>query len=80
MVAHLLKRKFGSGDAEALVAQLLCWAAILVIPVLLIPRLPEMELTEWQLLMTVIAGSSLMLLLATLAFVFGILRSKRKPA
>jgi len=66
--------------AEARIAQRLCWFAVILIPLLIIPKLSDMELTEWQILMTVIAGSLLMLFLAALSFLFGIIRSRNKAA
>jgi hypothetical protein len=74
MIAQLFSRRIVSFDAEARVAQIVCWIAFILAPALIIPRLAAMELTEWQLLMTVIAGSSLMLLLVALSFLFAALR------
>ena len=67
MITQLFRSRVA---AEARIAQVFCWFALLLIPLLIIPKLSDMELTEWQILMTVIAGSSLMLLLAVLSFLF----------
>ena len=77
MIIQLLRSNV---SIEARIAQALCWFTVILIPLLVIPRFSDMELTEWQILMTVITGSSLMLSLAALSFLFGILRSKSRAA
>ena len=77
MMATLLKRSVGSGTTEARVAQGIFLIAACVIPALVVFWLLTMQLTTWQLMMSMVATASLGFQLLVLSFLCQIIREKK---
>jgi len=77
MIKQLLTRKVASDAAVARFGQLLCFGAACLIPVLAVRKFAELELSEAQLLVGVLATMSVALTCTALGV---LLESKTKPA
>jgi len=66
MMTQLLNRRVASDAAVARFGQMACFAAACLIPVLAFRRFSELELSEYQLLVGVVATVSLALLCTVL--------------
>ena len=80
MIASLLKQKFGSGASEARMAEGLFLVAACVFPSLICFWLLTMQLTPWQLLVSMVATASLGFQLLVLSFLCRVLRRKTDVA
>ena len=76
MITTLLKRRFGTGAAEARAAEVAFLAAACLFPALVVFWLVKMQLTTWQLLVSMVATASLGFQLLVLSFLCRILRRK----
>lgn len=77
MIRQFLSRRVASEAAAARFGQLACFAAACLIPVLAFRKFPELELSEAQLLIGVVATMSLALSCTVLGV---LLESKTKAA
>jgi len=77
MIKQLLTRKVASDTAVARFGQILCFGAACLVPVLAIRKFAELELSEAQLLIGVLATMSLALLCTALGV---LLESETKAA
>jgi uncharacterized membrane protein len=64
MITQLLKRRVGSDGAVARFGQVICFGAACIIPILAFRRFAELDMSEVQLLIGVLATMSLALLCA----------------
>ena len=77
MIKQLLTRKVASDAAVARFGQAVCFGAACLVPVLALRRFAELEMTEPQLLVGVLATMSVALLCTALGV---LLEPKTKPA
>jgi hypothetical protein len=80
MIATLLKWKIGSGATEAGVAEVTFLIAACVFPALVAFWLLTMQLTPWQLLVSMVATASMGFQLLVLSFLCRVLRRKNGVA
>ena len=80
MIATLLKWRLGFGATEARIAEGIFLVAVCVFPALVVFWLLMMQLTSWQLLVSMVATASLGFQLLVLSFLCRILRRKNDVA
>ena len=71
MIQHFLKRRMASDASVARLGQVVAFAAACLVPVLVFRRLPEIDLTEAELLIAVLATMSMALLCAVMGELLG---------
>jgi hypothetical protein len=80
MIATMLKQKIGSDTTDSRMAEDAFLVAACVVPAFISFWLITMQLTPWQLLVSMVATASLGFQLLVLSFLFRILRRKNNVA
>jgi hypothetical protein len=80
MIATSLKHKIGSDATDSRMAEGAFLVAACVVPALAVFSLLTMQLTPWQLLISIVATASLGFQLLVLSVLFRILRRKNDTA
>jgi hypothetical protein len=76
MIDTILKQKVGSDAIDSHIAEVAFLVAACVVPALIVFWLLTMQLTPWQLLVSIVATASLGFQFFVLSFLFRVLRRK----